>query len=305
MTSIAPDDSPWTEFWANNIRSGGAQGGGGCLPGQWAAIENAQKDAWRAFITKLPKSARLLDLATGDGRVLKWMLAQRRDLKLTGVDLAPQLPDPPRGTKVQGGVAMEKLPFPDGRFHAVSSQFGFEYGQIEAASHEIARVLRPGGKVGLLVHRGDGPILAHNRSRAEAIGWALDDKAVLARARSALIMGVGGISIALNAATEAAHEGAQRFGTSSPGWEIPEAVRRTLLMGGPAGVASLLATLAVIERQARNEIGRIESLARACVTADDRPRLIAAFAAAGLEFQATTAVCEPSGRAFGDFLTFG
>lgn len=304
MTSITLDDSPWTEFWANNIRNGAAQGGGGCLPAQWAAIENAQKAAWSAFIAKLPKSARLLDLATGDGRVLRWMLSRRRDLKLIGVDLAPQLPDAPRGTTTRGGVPMEQLPFPDDRFHAVTSQFGFEYGGVEATAREIARVLRPGGKVGLLVHRGDGPILEHNRSRAEAIAWALDENAVIGRARSALTLGSAGGSVAFDMATETAREGMQRFGQSSPGWEIPEAVRRTLLMGSQAGVASLLETLAAIERQARNEIGRIDSLAQACVTADDRERLVAAFAAIGLGIQATVGICEPSGRAFGDLLTF-
>ncbi|WP_454598674.1 class I SAM-dependent methyltransferase [Qipengyuania sp. SM2507] len=305
MTSSSqPDDSPWTEFWANNAGAGGTPTGGGCLPDQWAAIEDAQKAVWFGFIAKLPKSARLLDLATGDGRVLKWMLARRRDLKLTGADLAPQLPPAPRGTKVRSGVAMEALPFPDAQFHAVTSQFGFEYGDVEAAAIEIARVLRPGGRIGLLVHRGDGPILEHNRSRAEAISWALDDISAIGRARSALTMGPGGLQLALDAAAEATREGEQRFGQHSPGWEIPEAVRRTLIMGRQSGVPSMLATLSSIERQAHNEIGRIDSLARACATADDRERLVAAFAAAGLGLQTSSNVCEPSGRAFGDFLAF-
>lgn len=305
MNTAGPLDSdPWTEFWANNTRHGGTQSGGGCLPARWAVIEEAQKAAWSGFIAKLPKSARLLDLATGDGRVLKWMLSQRRDLKLTGVDRAPQLPNAPRGTTIRGRVAMEALPFPDLRFHAVTSQFGFEYGDVEAIAREIARVLRPGGKVGLLVHRGDGPILAHNRSRMEAIAWALDDKAVIGRARAALTMGSGGSHSALAAATETAREGQQRFGQNSPGWEIPEAARRTLLMGERAGIASMLDTLAAIESQARNEIGRIESLIGACTTADDRKRLAGAFATVGLGLQTTVNVCEPSGRAFGDFLVF-
>ncbi len=303
--STKPNQSDvWTDFWAETARGDSAATGGGCLPTHSPVLEDAQKAAWFGFIAKLPKSARLLDLATGDGRVLKWMLARRRDLKLTGVDLAPELPDAPRGTKLRGGVAMESLPFPDARFQAVTSQFGFEYGDVEATAVEIARVLRPGGRIGLLVHRGDGPILGHNLSRAQAISWALDEKSAIGRARSALTMGPGGLQLALDAATDAARGGERRFGQHSPGWEIPEAVRRTLIMGRQAGVPSMLATLSSIERHARNEIGRIDSLARACATADDRERLVAAFAAAGLGLQTTTEVCEPSGRAFGDFLAF-
>jgi SAM-dependent methyltransferase len=296
--------SVWSDFWADTADAGSFVTGGGCLPGHSPALENAQKDMWSGFVAKLPKSAHLLDLATGDGRVLKWMLSRRRDLKLAGVDIAPRLPVSPRGTKIRGGVAMEALPFPDSRFHAVTSQFGFEYGDVDRTAAEIARVLRPGGKVGLLVHRGDGPILEHNRTRAEAIAWALDERVIVGRACSALTVGSGNPQLALDAAERTAHAGERRFGRHSPGWEISEAVRQTLLVGGRSGARSMLATLAMIERQARNELARIGSLAQACATADDREGMIAAFAAAGLGLRTTREVCEPSGRAFGDFLVF-
>jgi hypothetical protein len=98
--------------------------------------------------------------------------------------------------------------------------------------------------------------------------------------------------------------GARRFGEDSPGWEIPEALRRAVLMGAEAGRDSILATIAEIENRAANEIGRIASLERACATADQRDALAAAFAAHGLSLHATSDVCEPSGRALASFLTF-
>lgn len=60
---------------------------------------------------------------------------------------------------------MESLPFRDGEFAAVISQLGFEYGEVAKVAAEAARVLAPAGKVGLMVHRGDGPILEHSLAR--------------------------------------------------------------------------------------------------------------------------------------------
>ncbi len=292
------DRDAWSDFWAQN--SGG--GRGGCLPFRPEAIEAAQKSAWLDFINPLPKSARLLDLATGDGRVLRWLIGARRDLKLTGIDLAPTLPPAPRGTKVRAGVPMEQLPFPAGRFQAVTSQFGFEYGDVDRVAAEIARVLAPKGKIGLMVHCGDGPILEQSRARREQIRWALDEMGLIAKAKAALAMGPGAGAVVPLAAQGAA-EGERRYGRGSAGWEIPEAVRRTLVMGGRDKPAGVIALLAQIEARARNEIGGIDSLERACAVADSRERLETAFRSASLDLLTVEAIAEPSGRAFANFLT--
>ncbi len=304
----------WSDFWALN--SGGAgngaaggrvgdSNGGGCLPQRWAAIENAQQAAWFEFCQDLPEGAALLDLATGDGRVLRWMLSKRSDLKLLGIDLAPKLPMPPMGTETRGGIAMESLPFDDDRFGAVTSQFGFEYGDTKRVADEIARVLSPGGKVGLMVHRGDGPILEHNLRRRGELLWALKEKGAARKVKTALKNGPAGIDLAANLAGKIASQGAAKFGETSPAWEIPEAIRRSCLMGRQAGVGSIIETIGIIEGHAKNELGRIQSLAGACKTADARDKVTRAFAAHGLELQGTQAICEPSGRELADFITFG
>lgn len=298
---MSEEAKAWGDFWASN--SGGDTNG--CLPDRWAAIENAQRAAWNNFIADLPEGARVLDLATGDGRVLRWMLEQRSDLSLTGIDLAPTLPPAPAGTTTQGGVAMEKLPFGDASFGAVVSQFGFEYGDPGKVAAEIARVLAPGGKVGLMVHRGDGPILEHNRQRRSELLWALKEKGVARKARIALTQGAGGIDKAANLAARLASQGAAKFGSSSPAWEIPEAIRRSCLMGQRAGAGSIIETIGVIEAKAKNELGRIQSLTNACATADKRSKIENAFTKMGLSLKATSAVTDASDRALADFLTFG
>lgn len=294
------DAAAWSEFWADNAGSGE----GGCLPQRWAAIEDAQRAAWRDFVADLPESSQVLDLATGDGRVLGWMRADRPDLTLTGIDLAPSLPSPPEGTTTRGGIPMEDLPFAAGEFAAVVSQFGFEYGDVAKVAAEIARVLAPHGKVGLMVHRGDGPILEHNLKRRSAIEWVMAEQKLPSILVTALDAPNGGPDVAAQVAGAIGLIGARRFGEDSPAWEIPEALRRAVLLGAQAGRASIIATIDEIGARAANEIGRIASLEGACATADHRDALIAAFAGHGLAQQISKDVCEPSGRALASFLTF-
>lgn len=294
------DAKAWGDFWASNA-GGNANG---CLPDRWAVIEQAQRGAWNGFVAGLDSGARVLDLATGDGRVLGWMRKVRPDLALEGIDLAPTLPPAPQGTKTQGGVAMEALPFEDDSFDAVVSQFGFEYGDVAKVAAEIARVLKPGGAVGIMVHRGDGPILEHNLKRRRELLWALKEKGIARKLRSALAGGPAAVEGAAKQAAKVAQAGAKKFGQQSPAWEIPEAIRRSCLMGQRAGVGSIIETIGRIEAQAKNELGRIASLNRACGTADKREKLHAAFGAHGLTHQRTAPVSEPSGRALADFITF-
>ena len=294
------DADAWNDFWAAN-----ADGGrGGCLPQRWAAIEEAQRAEWREFIADLPENARMLDLATGDGRVLGWMQRERSDLGLTGIDLAPELPNPPAGTTILGGIAMEALPFADREFSAVVSQFGFEYGEVTKVAAEIGRVIAPGGKIGLMVHRGDGPILEHNQARRDAIDWVLGEQKLGTTMMAALESPQGGPQVAAQVAAAIGLLGARKFGDDSPGWEIPEAMRRAVLMGAPAGLPAIMATIQEIESRARNELGRIASLARACATADERDAIAEAFAAQGFALHSSDDVREPSGRALASFLVF-
>ncbi|AWW73926.1 hypothetical protein CD351_05745 [Erythrobacter sp. KY5] len=300
---MTDDAKAWGDFWAHNTAQSGSMQATGCLPQRWAAIEDAQRAAWRGFAQDLPEGARVLDLATGNGIVLGWMKDARSDLSLTGIDLAPTLPAPPEGVETRGSVAMEDLPFEDGSFEAVVSQFGFEYGHTAKVAAEIARVLSQGGAVGLMVHRGDGPILEHNRQRRAEIEWALDEKKVVEAVTRALKTPGAGPPVGAQVASVLARLGAAQFGESSPAWEIPEAIRRACLIGQRQGIEAALETVAQIRVQADNEIGRIQSLSRACSRADDRTSLANAFEACGLAVRSTEPVAEPSGRALADFLT--
>ena len=294
-------DHAWSEFWAQQ----GPHGSTGCLPARWQSVFATLERTWRAFASRLPQGAQVLDLATGDARVLHWIGTGRPDAVLTGIDLAPQLPQPPPGVDLRPATAMEDLPFADASFDAIVSQFGIEYGDTPQVAQEIARVASEDAAVGTVIHRGDGAILSHNIARAEQIRWAVDEISLMAKTKAALNDEPPPWPDATVMVAEIVEQGRTKHGDQSAAWEIPEAVRRSLLMGAQAGdTATGIATLLDrIEAQARNELARIASLEAACATADARDGFLGAFAAAGLAVSETEELSDAAGRVFAEMIS--
>lgn len=127
---------------------------------------------WRAWFASFPDGARLLDLATGSGRVagyaLQAGLAQARAFDITGIDYA-EAPRPLDGCTLLGEVALESLPFAAAWFDGASSQFGLEYADPHRALAELSRVLRPDGRVLMLAHHADSVI--SRQAAAQLAAW--------------------------------------------------------------------------------------------------------------------------------------
>ena len=280
----------WADFWST------AASGGGCLPSGHAGIEAAQRSLWEEFARALPRKARVLDLATGDGAVLKMLARVRRDLALTGVDSAQSLPPAPSGIKLRSGVAIEELPFPDESFDAVTSQFGFEYGDLAGGAVEVARVLKPGGLILFIVHRSDGPIVAHNLPRRDALSWALAPGGWFGRALALATARTAAPLPTPPAFSTAAGEAQRLFPGQSAGGEFLQAVAQTLELGRRRPAPESVEVLRELEGRARNEIARIEALERA---ACDGPRIsvvIDGLRRAGLEVDPPGTLAESSSK---------
>ncbi len=111
----------------------------------------------------LHSTERVLDVATGSGNAA--MAAARRGCSVVGVDYVPALLDRARRrvdaeglrdvTFVDGDA--EDLPFDDGEFDVTASVFGamFAPNQKRTAT-EMARVTRPGGRIGIVAHTPEG-----------------------------------------------------------------------------------------------------------------------------------------------------
>ncbi len=152
----------WTAFWQES--GAGTQ----CVAGA-PDILQTQKQHWSSFAASLNAGTRVLDLGCGAGAVARTLLATRRDVQITGIDIAkvPLVIDPL--VDLLSDTAMESLPFADASFGAVVSQFGFEYGEVDKAADEAARVLAPGGRFSFLVHHAKSSVLAVSRAALDAL----------------------------------------------------------------------------------------------------------------------------------------
>jgi SAM-dependent methyltransferase len=104
---------------------------------------------------ELEPDARVLDIACGTGNVT--IPLARRGVTVTGLDMTPGLLEEARARGVREGLDIrfdegfaETLPYPDASFDVVVSMFGIMFSPFpEAAASEMARVLRPGGRLAL------------------------------------------------------------------------------------------------------------------------------------------------------------
>jgi ubiquinone/menaquinone biosynthesis C-methylase UbiE len=106
---------------------------------------------------------RVLDVATGSGNTA--LAAARRGALVTGVDYVPALlerarerVEAERFKHVEFKLGdTENLPFPSGSFDVVLSTFGHMFApDPDRAASEMARVCRPGGRIGFAAWTPDG-----------------------------------------------------------------------------------------------------------------------------------------------------
>ena len=282
----------WADFW----EAGGAGPESGCLPKALSLIDAAQRKLWGEAVRSLPRRARVLDLATGDGAVLGKIRDARPDLVLVGVDSSPKLPPSPKGIALHAGVAIEDLPFADDSFDLVTSQFGFEYGETQRAAVEVARVAKPGASFAFIIHHADGPIVAHNRARRGAIHWAVAESGALGRAR-ALVGARAGLPIPTPASFHrAVAEAGARFPEQPVAAEFMTAVLQTLELGRNYPPVQSLDALQTLESRGRNEIGRIDALLAAACGSEKIEILAQQLRDAGLEPRPEQLVHEKQGK---------
>lgn len=164
-TDIERRRNAWSSYWA----AGGLHS---CIGGLAEDADGAIAGFWRDRFGSLRDDDRVLDLATGNGALPKFLRDRvARRLRVDAVDLADLAPawrpaDADDGITFHSGVRMEHLPFEDGTFDLVASQFGLEYARWPEALDEAARVCAATGRMAFVMHHADSIVIRMGRAEA-------------------------------------------------------------------------------------------------------------------------------------------
>ena len=184
----------WDRFWSYDRLSSFGTGQGAGNYGEAIAA------GWHAFFASLPKGARVLDIATGNGAIALLAVEAGDELQVTGADLARVEPaafvsrgkDKLERIRFLANTPAEDLPLDDGGVDAVTSQYGIEYSDLERSLPEAVRVLAPGGRLRFATHAAEGSVAADTRRAIADADLLLDEVGLVGQARDCItaILGV-------------------------------------------------------------------------------------------------------------------
>ena len=273
----------WSDYWQRE----GAKGE--VFVNAEGESHPALAEYWQRQLASVAGPARIIDLASGAGSIYAHM-PEEHEFELFAADISPVALETLSGRfdKVSTKVcSADDVPFEDGSFDLVVSQFGIEYAGLPAFG-EAARLVAPGGRLIALCHFRDGYIDSDNRAQ-------------LAEAR--LVADVGFIDKAVALATAAFGADPARHRQAQDefvpvGHQVTAAIRRqqkgihTYLFGGfrqlyerrrQYDLADITGWLEAMRGELEINLDRLSRMCEAALSEADMEKVHELFEAKGLE----------------------
>mgnify|MGYP003663847995 CR=1 FL=1 len=191
-TPPSPAPSATTNAWNRYWEKGYLHSCPGAFDGNY---DNNIKAFWHSMFSKLAVSNRVLDIGTGNGAValLAQDFSQMHDLALhiEGIDAAeirPQQAVERMGLSAaavhfRSGISCEQTDYADACMDLVCSQYAIEYSDVQRSLNEIARILKPGGSAGFIVHHADADIIRTTRHELDFFSFFESELSVFSSCR--------------------------------------------------------------------------------------------------------------------------
>ena len=233
MKSPRQNSDCWDQFWRTGRDSC-------CSEQEDSAHAQRIREQWVELFAGIESNNKVLDLCTGNGAVLRVALECLNrtgfPVALYGVDSAAIAPDPSDVDRAQAELmfvraSVTDLPFADGSFDVISSQFGIEYAPVDAAVPEIMRVLKRGGVGRFVTHASDGVLAAGAAAEIADIHSLMNEIRIFPAAIEALTLAreverdpSGATASQVGRATQAHEAFQERLARIGDGWRKRSAI---------------------------------------------------------------------------------
>lgn len=178
----------WGQYWRHGVLHSLPTSYAGNYGGAVAAF-------WESLASTLHRDQRLLDIGTGNGSLPFLFQTWLKDdcPRMDAVDLADQLapawhqampPSLRERIVFHPGTQAELLPFAAQSIDLVCSQYGIEYSDLPAALAETARVLKPQGRLALVMHHAGSRLTQVAGEELKCSTWLSDESDFLQTARA-------------------------------------------------------------------------------------------------------------------------
>jgi ubiquinone/menaquinone biosynthesis C-methylase UbiE len=171
----------WTRYWQSGFQDT-------CF---FADQTFAVDQFWHDLFATLEPASRIVDLATGNGSVAlkaaRFAREQKQKFDVSGVDYASIRPakfsdvdaELLASVRFIGDTDIASLPFATSGTSCVTSQYGFEYAQMDLALAEATRILVPGGYAQFLMHAEGGAVYKASGARLRRAQYLLQKGQVI------------------------------------------------------------------------------------------------------------------------------